>query len=428
MSFNSLIKSRIVAHLASERRLLNRRDRAERRRQRRNAAHEVDYFHDVADPYAHLTAQVLQRLEARYDIVLRPHLISCPPDGATPARAALQAYSRLDATRLAVHAGLDFPDMPTSPTPERIDKARSLIAAALDQPDFAETAVAVGAALWQGAILPDKPEADPRTAMSQADALLARRGHYLGATFFYAGEWYWGIDRLHYLEDRLRELGAGTDDSCENLLFEPPFPDFQAPNRPDQARSDIDIEMFGSFRSPYSWIAFDRVRALACAWGVGFCFRPVLPMLMRGLAVPRQKSLYILGDVAREARRMGIPFGRACDPLGRAVERGYALIGHAREAGRLNDYVSSYLRGVWADGIDANTDQGLSRIVERAGLDWGQARPWLRDEGWRVEVEQNRQELTDLGLWGVPSFRVGETYFWGQDRLWLLEAAISKSS
>lgn len=64
-------------------------------------------------------------------------------------------------------------------------------------------------------------------------------------------------------------------------------------------------------------------------------------------------------------------------PLGRAVERGYVLIGYAREAGCLDDYVSSYLRGVWADGIDANTDQGLSRIVERARLDWDQARPWL---------------------------------------------------
>ena len=32
------------------------------------------------------------------------------------------------------------------------------------------------------------------------------------------------------------------------------------------------------------------VRALAHASGVGFCFRPVLPMLMRGLAVPRKKS------------------------------------------------------------------------------------------------------------------------------------------
>ena len=213
--------------------------------------------------------------------------------------------------------------------------------------------------------------------MSRADALLARHGHYLGATFLYAGEWYWGIDRLHYLEERLHGLGAGIGHAHADLWFAPPLLDLPAANRPDRARSDVQIEMFGSFRSPCSCIACDRVRALAHASGVGFCFRPVLPMLMRGLAVPRQKSPYILGDVAREARRMGIPFGRACAPLGRAVERGYVLIGYAREAGCLDDYVSSYLRGVWADGIDANTDQGLSRIMERARLDWDQARPWL---------------------------------------------------
>lgn len=150
--------------------------------------------------------------------------------------------------------------------------------------------------------------------MSRADALLARHGHYLGATFLYAGEWYWVIDRLHYLEERLHGLGAGIGHAHADLLFAPPLLDLPAANRPDRARSDVQIEMFGSFRSPCSCIACDRVRALAHASGVGFCFRPVLPMLMRGLAVPRQKSPYILGDVAREARRMGIPFGRACAP------------------------------------------------------------------------------------------------------------------
>ena len=31
-------------------------------------------------------------------------------------------------------------------------------------------------------------------------------GHYLGAMFYYAGEWYWGLDRLPYMLERLDKL------------------------------------------------------------------------------------------------------------------------------------------------------------------------------------------------------------------------------
>ena len=424
MSFDSLIKSRIIAHITGEPRQLRKRAAFERKRVRRSEAHVVDYFHDVSDPYSHLTAQVLRRFQDRYEIELCPHLISALPNWAAPDRAALTDYARLDAARLAAKAGLTFPTTPTPPTTERLDKARALVAASLQQPDFAETAVAIGAALWQGKAFPNAPQADPADAMAQGDTRLGKLGHYLGATFHYGGEWYWGVDRLHYLETRLRELGTASRGTPADPIFEPPTPDPMP-----TAQSGKVIEVFASFRSPYSYLAFDRTRKLARAHGAEFRFRPVLPMVMRGLAVPRMKRLYIIHDVAREARRLGIPFGRVCDPLGLAVERGYALISHAREVGRLDDYASSFLRGVWADGIDARSDPGLARIVERAGLEWGEAKLHLQNEKWREEVEENRSDLTALGLWGVPSFRVGDTKFWGQDRLWLITRnALSHSS
>jgi 2-hydroxychromene-2-carboxylate isomerase len=32
--------------------------------------------------------------------------------------------------------------------------------------------------------------------------------------------------------------------------------------------------------------------------------------------------------------------------------------------------------------------------------------------------------MTDAGVWGVPSFRIGEVALWGQDRDWLLARMI----
>jgi 2-hydroxychromene-2-carboxylate isomerase len=69
----------------------------------------------------------------------------------------------------------------------------------------------------------------------------------------------------------------------------------------------------------------------------------------------------------------------------------------------------------------------LRRIAERAGLGWDDARAALRDEGWRNVAETNREALFALGLWGVPSFQVGDVAVWGQDRLWAVQDALMQT-
>jgi 2-hydroxychromene-2-carboxylate isomerase len=136
--------------------------------------------------------------------------------------------------------------------------------------------------------------------------------------------------------------------------------------------------------------------------------------------------LYFALDTAREARRLGVPFGRIADPVGRPVERGYSLLPWARDQGRGYEYCLSFLRGVWAHGVDAGSNAGLRRIVEAAGLSWSEARPHIGNDDWRAEAEANRREMFELGLWGVPCFRVGDVATWGQDRLWVIESELQR--
>ena len=168
----------------------------------------------------------------------------------------------------------------------------------------------------------------------------------------------------------------------------------------------------------------ERVFALGRLTGAPVRLRYLLPMVMRGLPVPAAKRSYIAQDAAREARARGIAFGRLNDPLGKPTERGLALMPLAEREGKGQAYVLSFMRGVWAEGLDAGSDRGLRTIAERAGMNWDAARAALQDCGWRAVAEANRQELFDLGLWGVPSFCVGTTAVWGQDRLWAVEQAL----
>ena len=104
MTFNSHIKSRVVAHIAGEPRLMRQRRAAERKRAKRGEPHIVDYYHDVADPYSYLAAQPLEDLTNRYDIVLRPHLISGPPDWASGRQSEECTYFYRHVTGLTADA------------------------------------------------------------------------------------------------------------------------------------------------------------------------------------------------------------------------------------------------------------------------------------------------------------------------------------
>ena len=75
--------------------------------------------------------------------------------------------------------------------------------------------------------------------------------------------------------------------------------------------------------------------------------------------------------------------------------------------------------------VDAGEDAGLKRIVAASGLDWREAQGHLADDAWRRTAEVNRTEMLGLGLWGVPSFRVGSVFAWGQDRLWVMQDALN---
>lgn len=379
MSVKTAIVSRAASYWTSEAALLKRRRDTERARKQAGDAHVVDMFIDPDDPYSHLLLQLMPALADRYAIELKSWLVGPPDEAAAPERALLADWSRRDAALLAARAGLSVDAVP----------------------------------------LPAGLIAGDQAAIAAGNTRRDTCGHYLGGVLHYGGETYWGIDRLHYLEERLTALGLRRDGGSTPLY--PPPPDMAAAVA---APSGKTIHYYLSFRSPYTWIAAPRVKALAEAHGATPELRFVLPMVMRSLPVPPAKRRYITLDTAREARRLGIPFGKVADPVGRPVERGYSLLPWAREQGRGIDYVIAFLRAVFSQGVDAGSDTGMKRIVTAAGLDWKQARLIVDNDDWRAEAETNRSEMLDLGLWGVPSFRVDDLAVWGQDRLWAVDAAL----
>jgi len=433
MSLRSAISPWISDSITSAGSRQARRRRFELARRRRGAPHEVGYFHEVADPYSALVAGRLGEFECRYGISLVPHIVPAAPDWAAPEREHLGRYALRDAIAVAPTFGVS-PSMIAPACPDLARRLERILVSAIARKAFSEAAREGHEALAKG----DRPGLDrlanlfgeqaidaAEAALLEGDALRRKQGHYLGATFYYGGEWYWGLDRLPDLEARLRALGldqapAGTPDigSRPGLRYSDAAP---GPDSPP-------LEFFLSLRSPYTYLAAERVERLAKHYGLTLKLRFVMPMVMRGLPVPAAKRRYIMGDCKREAERLGLPFGRVSDPVGRPVERGLAILAGAIGAGRGPTFARSFLSGVFAEGVDAGSDRGLRRLCERSGIAWSDACRWMSDDEWRAVAEENRAEMFAQSLWGVPSFRFGSVSAWGQDRLWLIEDAIIASA
>ena len=352
----------------------------------------VHYFHQHDDPYSQLLATYLPMMLARYRIAIVTHAVPAPDAAAAPDLQRLNLWSERDAARLRNSLPMNAPQ-----------SAQSL---PIQSPTPAE--------LLRGA------------------ALRKKMGHYLGAMLYFEGEWYWGTDRLHYLEQRLYEAGLGNHRTASTSTSRPasgppwapliPPRGLQLKPMPGQPVTPPVIHFYCSLRSPYTYLAARQVRALARHYGAELRIRFVLPMVMRGLPVPLSKRLYILRDTKREATRLGVDFGAVVDPVGKPVEAGLALLHAAVNNGQGAALLESFLSAVFAEGIDASSTPGLLHIATRAGMNAQDMQAALTDASWRDVAEANRADLLQRGLWGVPSFRVNEqSVLWGQDRLWMLE-------
>jgi 2-hydroxychromene-2-carboxylate isomerase len=225
----------------------------------------------------------------------------------------------------------------------------------------------------------------------------------------------------------LLSRGFGKPDEAR-----PTLPNRQSSNAPCNAQNLV-LEVFASLRSPYSYLAMQRVEDMVRRHGVQVVLRPVLPMVMRGLPVPKRKGTYLMLDAAREAQLLGLPFGKVFDPLGLPVIRALSLFDWVRSRGQELPYYHALLRAAFAEGRDIYQTGVLKSIIEALGLNWQEAQERLDSHDWEAEVEHNRIELARHDCWGVPGFllrRVGQTkplcVVWGQDRLWLIEEALQQ--
>ncbi len=425
----------LARFLSSEIRLRSRRRIREFKRRLFAREHRVDIFLRVDDPFSYLLVQVLPELKERFNVRFCYHIVSSQDKEMYPEPELWQQQALKDSAYIASEYDLMAPALSSTPEQRQTDAAIDRLVSADHEDGFLEKAISVFSDYWQGGSVGKNLRKDDDISpsslqkLTENNQLLNSLGHYLSASLHYEGEWYWGIDRLSHLEQRLNELGLSR--TSKQILYLRSVQNFckRAPKQAvSQQHDTAPLIIYFSARSPYSYLGLERGVLLAKHYGLPIEIKPVLPMLMRGMAVPEQKKWYIFSDTKREALKLGIDYGFVADPLGLGVERCYALFEYAKSKGKEVSYLLSFARAVNAQGIHSDTDEGMQRIVETAGLDWSEAKPIMEQElatcEWRTWAEDNYSQMRALGLWGVPSFAYKDVAVWGQDRIDVIERRV----
>lgn len=413
--------------ITSDRLLQLKRSLQEFKRKVSNKPHQVDCYLRINDPYSYLLVQVMASLQSRFQVQLGFRSMLELQDDMYPEPEMWHHNAFIDTCHLAALYDLKMPcQAPESDCSRDQQFTAALMILEADK-DVAWTAVLdLFSLYWSGDSL-QQVEVLNEQQLQKNQQRLKANGHYMSAMLNYAGEWYWGLDRLDHLEQRLN--AAGLSSTPARVDFDKTWRPFCAGPALQQRDSRTGkFTLYFSIRSPYSHLGLEQALRLATHYQLDFELKPVLPMVMRGLTVPDTKKMYILHDTKREARKLGIDYGFVADPLGEGVMRCYALFEYAKSEGKEKEYLLNYARAVNAQGIRSDTDEGLKKIVESSGLDWGKvceilAQPDWR-EAWQSWAESNRQEMISLGQWGVPSVHYGDLMLWGQDRLVFVERAV----
>lgn len=84
-------------------------------------------------------------------------------------------------------------------------------------------------------------------------------------------------------------------------------------------------------------------------------------------------------------------------------------------AGATREHVESAFDMIWKEGKDIADPTVFSELARRLGVKDTEAA--LADEAVKTRLKANTEQAIARGVFGVPSFALGETLFWGQDSL-----------
>lgn len=190
------------------------------------------------------------------------------------------------------------------------------------------------------------------------------------------------------------------------------------------------VEFFYDFGSPASYLAYKRLPALAAAAGAAIVWRPMLlggVFKATGNASPvtvPAKGRWMAADLQRWAARHGVPFVfNPHFPVNTLTLMRGATGLQMRQPGDFARYHALVFDAMWRVPKNLGDPAVLAGVLAEAGFDAAALHALAADPDVKARLIATTEEAVARGVFGAPSFFVGDTLHFGQDRLdWVAEA------
>jgi 2-hydroxychromene-2-carboxylate isomerase len=192
------------------------------------------------------------------------------------------------------------------------------------------------------------------------------------------------------------------------------------------------VEFFFDVGSPTSYLAWTQLPRIAAAAGARIAWRP---MLLGGVfkatgnaspvAVPA-KGRWMGADIARWAKRYGVPFRfNPHFPINTlTLMRGAAGL-QMRRPEDFERYLTTIYEAMWKEPADLGDPAVLASTLAAAGLDADALGALVGDPEVKARLVATTEEAVARGVFGAPTFFVGDEMFFGQDRLDFVAEALA---
>jgi 2-hydroxychromene-2-carboxylate isomerase len=193
-----------------------------------------------------------------------------------------------------------------------------------------------------------------------------------------------------------------------------------------------EIDFYWDTGSTNTYFAMRLMKPIAARWGfrvvphpfnLGYVFRKNNYVLMDE---PREKLAYRRADLMRWARRYGLPFRM---PTVFPIKTSRTLRGALamRRFGKEWAYMEALFTSYWERDDHSIADYpGLKRLAESLGVDPNVFEQIAESAEVRAELVRETDEGLARGVFGAPTYAVGNEMFWGKDRLDFLEEELER--
>ena len=193
------------------------------------------------------------------------------------------------------------------------------------------------------------------------------------------------------------------------------------------------VEFFFDFGSPYTYLAYHQLPKIAARVGATIVWRP---MLLGGVfqatgnhspvEVPA-KGRHSLIDLQRWAQHFGVPMQMNPHfPINTLLlMRGAVALQMQGDAAAFSHYLAVVFDALFEHPRNLGQAEVLAAVLADNGMDPDRLLALAHAPAAKEGLKENTAEAVARGVFGAPTFFLGEQMFWGQDRLHFVEQALA---